>query len=1480
MAGYLDSKPCFVVSNVTGAYVTNRVVANAGELFTAAIDAGDNIYVGGYNGSIGSENKYIVKYSPTMTKLFGKNYGSGNIRYMITDGNDIAATGFDQKPCVLKIDATGNILWYKEYTINGKNADAYMIHKEGASYYIAGNFDEGGNAKSFVMSVDPATGNVNWCKTYVGGSFSPHFTGMAVSPTGISLCGATAASNGGNPGNLIVAKIDFTGNIIWTRQINGQFSWYMRNPTQMGNSWGISCAIDPYGALVVAGETDNNYSMMVKMNENTGSVIWTKRYGNGGGAGASDDGFHGITVSGCTYLASGWMGAAVGSGWDFGLVVTDTSGFAGASAQCGTVITKTNSSPAITVANGTVTTVNLTTNTNFAGTNTTANMSRTAICSGSSSYSISAITNTLCSGGASTLSVTSGALSYSWTGSNPGTIVGSNTTSSIVVNPSTTTSYSCFVGGTTGCVAMLAITVSVSPGGGPTVTVSNGTISCSNTTTTLNATGGGTYSWSGPGIMSGGATATPVVNQAGTYSVTVSSGGCSTTTTAIVSSIGSLTLSIASQTNVNCFGASTGSASTNVTGGTGPYSYTWTPGNLSGSIQTGLAANIYTINVKDANQCVGTTTLTISQPTAALAASISATTTTGCGASTGGATVTANGGTSAYSYSWSPSGGTTAGVSNLASGNNTVLVTDAKGCTITAVANITSANGPTLSITSQTNVLCFGSNTGAANTNVTGGTGPYTYTWSPGNLSGANQTGLAANIYTINITDVNQCAGSTTLSITQPTAALSTLISNTTATGCGANTGGATVTANGGTSGYTYSWSPSGGTTAGVSNLATGNNTVLVTDANGCTVTAVTNITSAGSPTLSISSQTNVNCFGASTGSASANVTGGTGPYTYTWMPGNLNGANQTGLAANIYTINVSDANQCSNTITLSITQPTSALAASITATTTTGCGASTGGATVTVSGGTAGYTYNWSPSGGTTAGVSNLASGNNTVLVTDANSCTITAIANITSSSGPTLTVASQTNVACFGANTGSASLNASGGTGPYTYTWMPGNLNGPSQSSLSAGTYTINVADASQCTSSTTLTISQPTAGITGIITNTPTGCTTSVGGATVTANGGTPGYTYSWGPTPGSSNSISGLAAGSYSVIITDSQGCTQTVSTTISTSGTGPTLSIASQTNISCVSGSAGGASINASGNGPFNYTWTPNGGNSANATGLNAGLYNVSVSDAAGCVSTISLSITQPVPMTVAITNTAASCGGYDGAAEATVTGGSGTISYLWNINTNNTSSSISGLSTGTYSVLVTDAAGCTAIGITNISSVGTLTVDLGGDKTILEGQNVQIHTNIPSGSSVEWTPSTALSCTNCPNPVASPTVTTQYCAFTTVGTCTNISCLTVEVKIDCASNSDYSTPNAFTPNDDGVNDQFCLKGWKKCINTFYIAIYNRWGEKVYDSDDADFCWDGKFRGILLNNGVFVFYIKATLDDGSNIERKGNINLIR
>lgn len=739
------------------------------------------------------------------------------------------------------------------------------------------------------------------------------------------------------------------------------------------------------------------------------------------------------------------------------------------------------------------------------------------------------------------------------------------------------------------------------------------------------------------------------------------------------------------------------------------------------------------------------------------------------------------------------------------SGATQVVVTDASGTTLTvtpsSVPNCTTTTSCptlTLAVTSQTNVNCFGASTGSASINTTGGTSPYTYTWSPGNLSGSSQTGLLAGTYTINIKDANQCPGTGTLTITQPTAALSAVITGTTNAGCGLSNGSATVTPNGGTAGYTYTWTPNGGSTASVSNLSSGNNTVTVTDSKGCTATAVAVINSAGGPTLTVASQASVACFGASTGSASINATGGTGPYTYTWSPGNLSGSSQNALGAGTYTVNVKDANQCAGSITVSIAQPTAALSGIISATTAASCGANNGGATITASGGTPSYTYSWSPNGGSGTSASNLAAGNNTVTIKDANGCTQSIVVAITSAGGPTVTVTSQANVKCFGALTGSATVAASGGTGPYSYTWSPGNLSGASQTGLAAGIYTISAADNNLCVGSTTVNIAQPASAVTATVNSSSTACGLSTGSATVSASGGTSAYTYSW-SNGSSGTSVSGLSAGSYSVTVTDGNGCQASAGTLVNSLG-GATVAVTSLTNATCYGGHDGAAAVSASGgSGIYTYTWSPSGGNSATATGLSAGVYTVTVSDGS-----------------------------------------------------------------------------CTSFTTVTIGQGAGFSVDAGPTVLIQQGASTVLSGTGPSGGTFIWSPGDgSLSCTSCTATTASPSLTTTYTlSVTNSQGCTYFDTVTVIVDILCG---DLFIPSAFSPNDDGQNDVLFVMG--NCVTNLNFAIFDRWGEKVFESTSLASGWDGTFHGKKMDPAVFAYYLTATVK-GEDVKLHGSITIVK
>ena len=172
----------------------------------------------------------------------------------------------------------------------------------------------------------------------------------------------------------------------------------------------------------------------------------------------------------------------------------------------------------------------------------------------------------------------------------------------------------------------------------------------------------------------------------------------------------------------------------------------------------------------------------------------------------------------------------------------TVTVTDANGCTITAIANVPNAAAETVTISGSTNILCNGGNNGSITTTTTGGTPPYNYAWTPGGQTGANATGLTAGCYTVTVHDANGCTSTASACLTEPTALTAT--TTTTPVLCnGGNTGSATVTANNGTPGYLYSWAPSGGNGSNATALSAGTYTVTVTDANGCTMTATATVT-------------------------------------------------------------------------------------------------------------------------------------------------------------------------------------------------------------------------------------------------------------------------------------------------------------------------------------------------------------------------------------------------------------------------------------------------------------------------------------------------------------------------------------------------------------------------------------------------------------------------------------------------------------
>jgi hypothetical protein len=554
--------------------------------------------------------------------------------------------------------------------------------------------------------------------------------------------------------------------------------------------------------------------------------------------------------------------------------------------------------------------------------------------------------------------------------------------------------YNCLITDANGCTLSKNFTITTTNTLTATQSQTNVLCNGSNTATATvvpsGAPGPFTYVWA----PTGGNAATATGLTAGNYSVTITSAnGCSIVKNFTITQPSTMVVT-PSQTNLTCNGGTNGSASVSVVGGTGAYTYLWSPSGGTAATATGLSAGTYTVTIKDANLCQKTQNFVITEPTA-ITASTTATNVTCNGANNGSASVNVTGGTGTYTYIWSPSGGNAATASGLAPGNYSVVITDSNNCTLTKNFTITEPAQLTASAGSQTNISCNGSNNGSATVNVTGGTGTYTYAWAPSGGNAATATGLIAGTYTVTVTDANSCIATQSFTLTEPNTLTASVGAQINVSCKGGSNGSATVAVTGGTSTYTYTWSPSGGNAPTASGLSAGTYTVTVTDANSCTATQSFTITEPVQLTASSGTQTNVSCNGGSNGSATVNVTGGTGTYIYAWVPSGGTGATATGLSAGTYTVTVTDANSCTTTQSFNITEPNVLNASVITQTNISCSGLSDGSITINVTGGVTPYTYLWS-NGSTTKDINGLAAGNYTLTITDANNCSVTKSATL----------------------------------------------------------------------------------------------------------------------------------------------------------------------------------------------------------------------------------------------------------------------------------------------------------------------------------------------------------------------------------------------------------------------------------------------------------------------------------------------------
>jgi large repetitive protein len=833
-----------------------------------------------------------------------------------------------------------------------------------------------------------------------------------------------------------------------------------------------------------------------------------------------------------------------------------------------------------------------------------------------------------------------------------------------------------------------------------------------------------------------------------TYSVTVSDAtGCTTSASTgpmDLSDPAVLSVGSATSADIICNGQNNGTVTVSGNGGTGAYSYFLNPGavtNGSGSF-TGLSPGNYTVTITDANSCPSVTTvvLPVEEP-AVLSGSVTGQTDVLCfGAATGSVTVSGSGGVLPYSFNIDGGAfGAPSTFNGITGGAHTVRVRDANSCTAEISVNILHpAAAVSGVIQNQTNLLCNSAGTGSVTVNGAGGTGPYTFNIDGGAYGGSGTfNGLSAGAHTVGIKDVNLCAGTKPVTITEP-AVLSVAATDQTNVLCfGESTGSVTVAGSGGTAPYTY-------TTDGITfngtgifpALAAGALTIQAVDAHSCTASTIITITQpASAVSVAKTAQTNVLCFGGSTGSVTVAGSGGTAPYTYNVDGGAFGGSGTfNGLIAGPHTFQTKDANGCTDDISVTITQPASALSGAITVQNDLQCfGTGTGDVTIAGSGGTA--PFNYSLDGGPLKAAGNfagLAVGAYTVTVSDAGGCTFDVPVTITQPPILTGIISSQTNAGCSGSNDGSVTIDGGGGgTPPYTYSIDGGPFGASGTfSGLTAGSYALQVKDSHNCTSNVPVTITEPSGLSVAVTSQTNALCFGSATGtATVSGSGGTSPYTYNIdGGAFGVATTFPGLAAGSHTVLVSDVNGCTSPVIVTI-TEPAQLTGSVNSQTDLLCFGAGTGSVTVGGAG-GTLPYTYNIDGGAfgaSGTFSALSAGNHTVKVKDSKTCTADVPVSITEPAELVPVINITDASCNGFsDGSATILASGGTGAYSYSLSPFAYQGSNVFAGLPKNNYTFSVKDGNGC----------VVTRTVALGQPQAINIVNELVFNDNICFGDSL------------------------------------------------------------------------------------------------------------------------------------------------
>ena len=844
------------------------------------------------------------------------------------------------------------------------------------------------------------------------------------------------------------------------------------------------------------------------------------------------------------------------------------------------------------------------------------------------------------------------------------------------------------------------------------------------------------YEWednSNPGtIISTGQTANNL--SAGTYNVTLTdANGCIWTGSVTITEPNDpLGGNIITHQNVLCAPDNSGALTAQAYGGTAPYSYYWENSgatwNANTAAITNLPADTYYLTIMDANSYEWDTTVTITQPAELIIAGGNHANNLCFDDSAGTASIVVNGGIPAYNYLWNdPTNSTSDNISNAPAGTYLVLVTDQNGCTADTSITITEPDEIQISITTTANPTCFGDSDGSLSASVSGGTGVCNYIWENDAFVLISVTDTVVDIpagdYYLTVTDANGCEATAVHTLSEPSE-LTATINHTNVTTWGNNDGSASVLAAGGTPTYSYNWEDNSNpgisisTSANVNNLFAGTYNVTVTDANGCEWYGSVTITEPNDPLGgNITNHIDVLCAPDSTGQLTASGYGGTPAYTYYWENSTAtwssNSSVITELPADTYYLTITDANAYEWDTTLSITQPTELIISAGNHTNVLCYGDSTGTANINVSGGIFSYIYQWDdPTLSTSDNIANAPSGTYTVIITDQNSCTVDTSITISQPDELNLNMIVTAEPLCFGDNNASAGIEIDGGTPNYNYSWenSTGSLISLSDTliNVSSGYYYLTITDNNGCYINDSIEITDPPLLNATIAHTNASTWGNNDGSATANPTGGTPTYTYEWenDASPGTiistNQTANNLYAGSYSVTVTDDNGCEWYGSVTITEPNDPLGGNIIVHQDILCAPDSTGTLEAEAFGGTPdYSYYWENATGtlnsNNASFNNLPAGSYFLIITDDLGYTWDTAVIISQPPVLEITDTYQIdiACYGDSTGAASIDVSGGTLLYNYAWDgfASTNDT---LFNLPEGVYYVSVFDFNGCMA----------------------------------------------------------------------------------------------------------------------------------------------------------------------------------------